>query len=205
MAKIEGIEVEKGVQSSVIIVLDNKIVFFDPYKIRDGEVKANIILITHDHFDHCDQEAVDSLKVEGTTVFGPQSCFDKIGNLKVLCPGDSVEEQGVTIKAVNSYNISKDFHPKGKYIGYVVTAKGKSVYFAGDTDRIPEMKQLGDIDIAFVPVGGTYTMNADEAADAINEDIKPKTAIPVHYGDVVGTADDAERFRSRCKCEVKII
>jgi L-ascorbate metabolism protein UlaG (beta-lactamase superfamily) len=202
MTKIENIDVKRGIQSTTILSAPGKTVFIDPYKMQDSGDKADIILITHDHKDHCDPESIERLRNDATVIVGPESCAKKIKGLKTIEPDESIEEDGVEIEAVMAYNKN---HPKGKCLGFVVNLNGKRVYHAGDTDRIPEMKGLGSIDIALLPVGGTYTMTAEQAAAAANEDIKPKVAIPMHYGTVVGSVADARKFKKLCKCDVVIL
>lgn len=203
MTQIEGIDVRKGSQSSVFLSAQGLKIAIDPWQ-ASGD-KADIILMTHDHYDHCDPSSVEALRKEDTLVLGPSSCSSKINNLRVISPGETLEDRGVKIEWVHAYNIGKPFHKKGECLGYVITLAGKRIYHAGDTDRIPEMKGLGRIDIALLPVGGTYTMTAEEAAHAANQDIRPKTAVPIHYGDVAGSRKDAEKFRQLCECEVAIL
>lgn len=197
--ELEGIDIQKGKQSTIFLKASGLTVAIDPWE-ASGE--ADLILITHEHYDHCDPESIATIRKEDSVVIGPDSCASKVDGLKVVKPGESLEVKGVKVEAVDAYNAN---HQKGQCLGFVVTLAGKRVYHAGDTDRIPEMKSLGTIDIAILPVGGTYTMNAEEAAAAANEDIKPKVAIPIHYGDVVGSKQDAERFREICQAEVRII
>ncbi|MCK4535301.1 MAG: MBL fold metallo-hydrolase, partial [Syntrophobacterales bacterium] len=116
---------------------------------------------------------------------------------------DAVRIGAIEVEAVSSYNIGKVFHPKeNNWLGFVVTVMGKRIYYCGDTDLIPEMESIS-ADIVIAPVGGTYTMNAEEAARAVNM-IKPEAAIPIHYGDIVGSVEDAERFRDLCEVPVDI-
>ena len=204
--EIEGLSIEWLGQAGFRLKGGGKTIYIDPYNIspeNSGE-KADIILITHDHYDHCDSKSIDIVKKEDTIIFAPQACAEKIQNVRTMNPGDSVDEAGIKIVAVHAYNINKEFHPKGKGIGLILTVNNKTIYHAGDTDKIPEMKNLGNIDIAMLPVGGTYTMTAEEAAEALN-DINPKIAIPMHYGSVVGSKEDAEKFKELAKCEVKIL
>ena len=205
MTLLEGIDIEKCVQSTVKLSAAGRVVYIDPFRIANAKDEADLILITHDHYDHCDPDSIGLLMKEDTVVTCPASGSSKISHIVVMQAGERKEEEGVGIEAVPAYNIGKPFHPKAKYLGYIITLAGKRIYHAGDTDRIPEMKAVGSIDIALVPVGGTYTMNAEEAAAAVNEDIKPKIAIPIHYGDVVGSVADAERFKKLCKCKVSIL
>ena len=185
-------------------ITGEKIIYIDPYQIAGGET-ADIILITHDHYDHLSMDDIEKIMGEKTVVVAPASAGDAIkGNLKKVNPGDTLTIEGVEIQAVPAYNIGKEFHPRDKnYVGYVFKIGGVSYYHAGDTDYIPEMKDI-HVDVAFLPVGGTYTMNAEEAAKAA-EDIKPKVAVPMHWGSIIGSEKDAEKFKSLCNCEVQIM
>lgn len=182
-----------------------KTIYIDPYKIKDGAAKADIILVTHDHFDHNSAEDIQKIKKEGTIVVAPANVAKKIkGTVKAVAPGQSFEIGGVKIETVPAYNINKNFHQKKEgWVGYIVTVDGIRIYHSGDTDYIPEMDNL-KVDIALVCVGGTYTMTADEAAQAVNS-FKPKVAVPMHYNTIVGTAADAERFKELCKTKVEIL
>jgi L-ascorbate metabolism protein UlaG (beta-lactamase superfamily) len=123
--------------------------------------------------------------------------------VRVAKAGDELHIGGVKVEAVPSYNMNKAFHPKSSaWIGFIVTMGGKRIYYCGDTDFIPEMREI-EADIVIIPVGGTYTMTADEAAGAVNV-INPEAAIPIHYGDIVGSIEDAERFRDLAECRVEI-
>ena len=132
-----------------------------------------------------------------TVVLAPQSAAAKLEGfrIKVVKEGDTFDEMGVKGKAVPAYNTSKQFHPKGSGVGYVFAMGGKNVYHAGDTDLIDEMRLLGQVHVALLPVGGTYTMNAEEAAAAVNEMIRPEVSIPMHWGSIVGSKSDAQRFK----------
>ena len=179
------------------------VVYVDPYKVSHGE-KADLILVTHDHYDHCDPASISSLKKEGTVIVAPESCKQKLHKIKEIRTGKIIEERGVEIRAVPAYNRNKQFHPEGSGIGYVFSMRGKRIYHAGDTDIIPEMENLGEVDVALLPVGGTYTMDAEEAAEAAGK-IDAEVTIPMHWGDVVGTRDDAEKFRKLAKVRVEIL
>lgn len=180
-----------------------KVLYIDPYKVSHGD-KADIILITHDHYDHLDPGSISSISKEDTVLIAPKACKEKLKGMKEIKPGNLIEEQGINIMAVPAYNRSKQFHPRGSGVGYVLTMGGKTVYHAGDTDSIPEMSDLGDVDIALLPVGGTYTMDAREAAEAADR-IGAEVTIPMHWGGIVGTRDDAEELRKATKSKVVIM
>lgn len=187
-----------------------KIVYADPYQIRHSDV-ADIILVSHDHHDHCSPDDIKKLSGPNTVVVAAKQCSGKLGGLEgevvYVEPGGTTMIDGIQVSAVPAYNVNKSFHPKEKNgVGFVVTARGVRIYFAGDTDRIPEMKELS-VDIALLPVSGTYVMTASEAAEAA-ADIKPAYVIPMHYGSIVGSEADASRFeelvRSKLGDSVKV-
>ena len=182
-----------------------RIVYIDPFKINETE-PAGIIIITHEHFDHLSPEDIKKIQTGNTTIVTTPDCYSKVsGNVKTISPGKSLIVDGVKIESVPAYNINKQFHPKANaWMGVVITINGKRIYHAGDTDNIPEMSNLKNIDVALLPVSGTYVMTAEEAADAANK-IRPKVAVPMHYGAIVGTRNDAERFKKLCKCKVEIL
>ncbi len=188
------------------LIAGRRVIYIDPYKIEFAGEVADIILITHDHPDHCSPDDVKWLRKGETVIVMPPSCADKFkGDVRTVKPGDTLTIKGVTIDVVPAYNIGKPFHPReAGGVGYIVTTvEGIRIYHAGDTDLIPEMEQV-KADVALLPVGGIYTMDAGEAAQAANK-IKPKLAIPMHWGTVVGSRQDAERFRELCAVEVKIL
>lgn len=187
-------------------IANGQVIYVDPYKVKEGE-KADIILITHDHFDHLSKEDVEKISSAETTIVAPSSSARKFsGDIKEIKQGDKINLKGIDIEVVAAYNIGKDFHPNtSDYVGYIVVVEGTRIYHAGDTDVIPEMKEL-KVDIALFPVGGTYTMTAKEAAEAAAL-INPKISIPMHWGSIVGSRSDAEEFAKLCTCgcEVKIL
>ena len=184
-----------------------KVVYVDPWKLAAGAEKADLVLVTHDHYDHLSKDDIAKISKAGTVVVGPQAVAAKLGgNITVVKSGDTITAAGVPIEVVPAYNPNKKFHPKSAgYVGYIVTLNGKRIYHAGDTDLIPEMTQI-KTDIALLPVSGTYVMTAPEAAEAANT-IKPALAIPMHYGDpdVVGSLNDAEEFKRLAKVPVEIL
>lgn len=195
--------------SWIQIKIDKKIIYIDPAYLRtyytkypkkfefskwpdpiDGLPeklpKADIILITHDHADHCKKITVDRLRKKNTIVIGPKRCTKKIGDdLRVVEPGEEITLGKIKIRVTNAYNTAEGssthkVHHKGNGVGYLISAGGKTIYHAGDTDFIPEMKRLGHVDMALLPIGGTYTMDIGDAVKAVKA-IKPEVVIPMHH------------------------
>lgn len=181
----------------------NKTVYIDPYQIEEGP-PADLILITHEHFDHCSPDDVAKIQQPGSVIVTEKDSAAKLsGDVRVVKVGDTLTIDNMTIQAVPAYNTNKDFHPKGNgWLGFIVEVDGVKVYHAGDTDYIPEMKDF-NTDIALLPVSGTYVMTADEAVEAALA-INPKVAIPMHYGAIVGGGQDAENFKKALEGRVEV-
>jgi len=187
-------------------IKNGKTIYIDPWKIQGSPEKADVVLISHDHYDHLVQEDVDKVSTAETVLIGSADVPAKLSNdVKTLKPGDQITHDGITIRATPAYNVGKDFHPRSNdWLGFLITMDDETIYYAGDTDVIPEMESLGKVDVALLPIGGTYTMDAEEAAKAAGI-IKPKRCIPYHYGDIVGSREDAEKFKAACSCPTDIL
>jgi L-ascorbate metabolism protein UlaG (beta-lactamase superfamily) len=192
-----------------------KTIYIDPYQLSSAQHNKNdadIVLISHDHFDHLSAGDLKHVVGKKTSIVAAKECLNKLGGINALethgvAPGDKISVQGVTVEVVAAYNTNKKFHPKSdRKVGFVFTVSGMRIYHAGDTDEIPEMNDLNP-HVAMVPVSGTYVMTAEEAAGAVNKRIKPKDlAIPMHYGTIVGTEEDARKFKELVKvCKVQIL
>jgi len=211
----EGIIIER-LKHSAFKIKGSKTIYIDPFQIENQEDKADILLITHEHFDHCSPDDVAKVIDENTLIFTVADCQSKVSGLKVkgvtlVEPGNKIEVLGMTIEVVWAYNINKYrspgvlYHQKEQnWVGFIINIDGKRVYHFGDTDVISEMDEIKNIDVALLPVSGTYVMTPIEAAQA-TEKIKPKLAIPMHYGAIVGTQADADTFKQRATCRVEII
>ena len=182
----------------------DKVIYFDPYQIESGP-QADLIFISHDHFDHCSPEDVAKIQGPETIIITEKDSAGKLtGDVRVIKPGETLVLDGVKILGVPSYNTDKDFHPRRNgWLGFLVEMSGISIYHSGDTDFIPEMKEL-NVDIALLPVSGTYVMTADQAVKAALA-IGPGLAIPMHYGTIVGGNQDAFTFKSALDGKVPVL
>lgn len=196
--------------ASFKIKTPQKTIYIDPFQLKEEE-QADIILITHAHYDHCSVNDVKKIIKPQTMILAPQECITKfegmvkIQNLVAVAPNKNYAIDKTNVSTIPAYNVSKEFHPKNNaWVGYIINIDGLKIYHAGDTDFIPEMKGL-DVDIALLPVGGTYTMDAKEAA-AATDAIKPKMyAIPMHYKTIVGSETNAYEFKQKTTQNVKIL
>ena len=187
------------------------VIYIDPFKIENKPHAADLILVTHAHSDHFSAEDIKKVvKADGSTEIVctvdvvENVSADLVASVHGVTPESALVVKGVTIECVPAYNIGKKFHPKANgWVGYIVNVDGVRVYHAGDTDRIPEMKEI-ETDIAFLPIGGKYTMDAAEAAEAAG-DIEPKLAIPMHFGAIIGSEKDARLFEEACLVPVRIL
>lgn len=203
---LENIEV---LYHSSIRINKEKTIYIDPFKINKNYNDADIIFITHDHYDHYSEEDIDKVINENTTIIIPDELLTKLlrkginkNAIITVEPNKNYMVQGIKFETISAYNTNKTFHPKENgWVGYIIIINGIRYYIAGDTDITEENKQV-KCDVAFVPVGGTYTMDFKEAASLINE-IKPKIAIPIHYGSIVGTEQDAIDFIRLLHPEIK--
>ena len=184
---------------------EGKIIYVDLEKYGEASEKADLILVTHSHTDHCDPSKIKKVLKEDTVIIAPKNCISKIGgNVKTLKPGEETTVDGIKVRGVDAYNIKRfrspgnPYHPKEFGVGYLITVEGKTIYHAGDTDFIPEMRQLGHVDVALLPSGDTYTMDNAEAAEAAIA-INPETAIPMHRW-----STSPEEFRNKVEADSNI-
>jgi len=188
------------------------IVYFDPYLLGEGNPLADVILISHEHGDHCSPEDVARIQGEDTAIMTIAAAAAMLtGDIRIVKPGDKVVLKGIEVEAVPAYNVNKfrspgvPFHPQeAGHVGFVVTIDGQRIYHTGDTDHIPEMASLRDIDIALLPVSGRYVMTVDEAVQAAST-IRPQVAIPMHVGRGIGELGDAQVFQEKAPVDVVVL
>ena len=191
--------------AAVRIAWKDLVLYVDPYRLTTSPQDADLILITHSHSDHYSPSDIARVRTGKTEFVAPADVVKALGAGQVLQPGQSVEILGLPIEGVAAYNLTKTNHPKANnWLGFVVTVGSSRIYCAGDTDLTDEMKAITDVDLAFLPAGGTYTMDAAEAALATRF-VQPTLAVPYHWGTVTGTVADAERFASLAACNVKVM
>ena len=192
---LRGVSLHKN---AGIRIQKSRTIYFDPFLLEESRKDADFVFISHSHDDHLDVDDIRRVIKEDTVIIAPENCIDTLkaagfGNTLAVLPLKSYEAAGLKFKTVPMYNIGKKFHKKeNNWVGYIVYIDDAAYYFAGDTDVIPEMQEIR-ADVVFLPVGGTYTMTANEAVRAAGI-IKPRIAVPMHYADVAGTKEDAERF-----------
>jgi L-ascorbate metabolism protein UlaG (beta-lactamase superfamily) len=218
LMKIGDIDL-KWLGHSGFLIKNSRKIYIDPYNIKADLEKADIILITHSHYDHCSVGDIEKIVQEGTKIFMTADCQSKITRfnvpikMEVVEPGQEIDLGEVKISVLPAYNTDKNFHPKDEgWVGYLIKINNLLIYHAGDTDLIPEMqkltgyKQPGKEFVALLPIGGRFTMNTEEAFEAAKL-IKPTLVIPMHYGSIVGTNEDAQEFKELCeeentRCEI---
>ena len=194
---------------SSIKITKGSIIYFDPFKINKEYHDADIIFITHSHYDHYSEEDINKVRKEDTQIVAPLDLLDNLltlgftkDSITLVKPNENYTVKGLSFKTIPAYNTNKNFHPKANnWVGYLVTIDNMIYYIAGDTDITTENKQV-KCDVAFVPIGGTYTMDNKEAAKLINE-IKPKVAIPTHYGKIIGNISDGQNFAKLINKEIE--
>ncbi len=208
--KIKDINLEFLGHSGFLIEYQDKVIVIDPFNISENIKKADLVLITHSHYDHCSIKDLEKISKKGTIILSPPDAQSKINKLKdvemqIIELKDELEFFDFKIKTFPSYNLGKEFHPKSEgWLGFIIKIDKVTVYHAGDSDLIPEMEKLtghskhDNFFIALLPVSGTYVMDSEEAAKAASL-IKPDLAIPMHYGSIIGTLEDAERFVKLCE------
>lgn len=193
---------------SSIKITGGATIYVDPFHVVEEAKDADIILVTHDHFDHFSPEDIAKVIKSGTVLVVPKKMEKKVaeipcGGLVAVEPGERMQLGNIAIETVPAYNVMKPFHPKNHgWVGYIVETDGVRIYVAGDTDITKENKEVS-CDVALVPIGGTYTMDARKAAELVNI-IQPKTAIPTHYGSVAGTQEDEEIFRANVDPSISV-
>ena len=216
---LEGLRLEWLGHSGFRITAGKSTIYVDPYRVDPAVVAdaqpADLILVTHGHYDHFSPQDLERLSDERTRLVAPAAVAERLGGRVLsIAPGEALEAEslrGVYLRGVAAYNTSKRdddgnvFHPReAGCVGYEVNVEGRRLYHAGDTDVIPEMDDVAGVDVALLPVSGTYVMNAGEAAEAARR-IQPRVAVPMHWGEHIGTRADAEAFAERAPVPVEIM
>jgi len=203
-------EIIKNIQflghASLKIKLADKTIFVDPWKIKEEKDKADIILVTHPHYDHYSEIDIKKIAKETTILLSCKEVVSQtsVKNRRVLLPFEETKIDDITIQGFPAYNINKPFHPKSNnWLGFIIRHKDISIYIAGDSDVTEEAKQL-KVNIMILPVGGTYTMTDKEAAELVNL-TKPDIAIPIHYGDIISSKQSAQNFAKLVKSHTKVV
>lgn len=205
---LSGIEV---LCHNSIRIAKDKIIYIDPYKINKEYEDADIIFCTHSHYDHFSEEDINKVRKEDTIIVITNDCLEKVKklgfntkNIVTVEPNKKYEILGIVVETVPAYNLEAEYHNQvDNWVGYILEINDITYYISGDTDLIPEIKSV-NCDVAFLPVGGTYTMTAKEAANFANI-IEPQIAIPVHYGTIVGSKEDAEIFKNELNENIECV
>ena len=190
--------IKVNTQSSIRIEL-NKVLYFDPFKIEEDINDADIIFITHSHYDHFDINSINKVKNDNTIIVAPKSMEKDLMSINVkeiiyMNPYDEINLEGINAKGIPSYNNGKPFHPKNNnWLGYLVTYNSITYYIAGDTDKTEDNEKV-KCDVALIPIGGHYTMDVKEATDLVKI-INPKVVIPTHYGSIIGSLEDGHKLK----------
>jgi L-ascorbate metabolism protein UlaG (beta-lactamase superfamily) len=201
-----GITIQWLGHASFKICHEDTVIYIDPWKLKESPGDATLVFISHSHHDHYSPGDIAKVSGPDTKLIASADVVAKEKAGEAIMPGLMIELEGVRVRGVAAYNPNKQFHPKANnWVGFLIEIGSKQIYYAGDTDLTEQIKNLKDIiDVALLPVGGTYTMNAEEAAEATKY-IKPALAIPYHWGDIIGGQEDAEKFAALAECEVKIL
>ena len=201
-----GITIQWLGHASFKICHEDTVIYIDPWKLKESPGDATLVFVSHSHHDHYSPGDIAKVSGPDTKLIASADVVAKEKAGEAIMPGLMIELEGVRVRGVAAYNPNKQFHPKANnWVGFLIEIGSKQIYYAGDTDLTEQIKNLKDIiDVALLPVGGIYTMNAEEAAEATKY-IKPALAIPYHWGDIIGSQEDAEKFAALAECEVKIL